>query len=170
MISVVIRSDGHPGKLVGTLAPLVSGAAAGVIRDVAILSARPSGIVEGIADQTGARIAPSLKQALEEARSPWILSIEAGTRLEPGWEDGARDFIEASARGGKAIALFRLRSDRKGLSVRLRDRAAGLLLRVSGRLDRSPAFLTHRDVLKPEGAARRAVVQLDAVALRISAT
>ena len=58
MLSVVIPTDGVEQSAVATLAALVPGAAAGLVREVLLVDRSDSGVIERVADVTGCRFLP----------------------------------------------------------------------------------------------------------------
>ncbi len=111
MLSVVIATSNVERTLVPTLAALVPGAMAGVVREVIVADAGSSDGTAMIADAAGCRIdvtqAPlgeRLRQAAAGARAAWLLFLRPGAVLDPTWSDEARRFIEQAERGGRADA------------------------------------------------------------------
>jgi hypothetical protein len=102
---------------VQTLAPLVSGATAGVVSDVIVADAASSDATAEVADLAGCRYLASqgpagvrLKNAAREARAPWLMFLRPGTVPEPGWIEAVETFI-GSGRDAAQAAIFRLRHD-----------------------------------------------------------
>jgi hypothetical protein len=115
MLSVVIAADGVEHSAVATLAALVPGAAAGVIREVLLVDRSGSGVIERVADVSGCRFlrlegtaAAALAAGVRQARSPWLMFLHAGAVLDPGWTDEAAQFIQRVTVSGKPRAgIFR---------------------------------------------------------------
>src|SRR6516164_2626344 len=105
MLSVVIATHDSERALLPTLAALVSGAAAGIVREVIV------------ADGAGCRVLISaqgrgvrLKAAADAARASWLLFLRPGVVLDATWVDETRRFVEqAELRGcaGTHAAVFR---------------------------------------------------------------
>ena len=58
MLSVIIPTEGVEHSAVATLAALVPGAAAGLVREVLLVDRSDSGVIERVADVTGCRFLP----------------------------------------------------------------------------------------------------------------
>ena len=67
MLSVIIPTDGVEQPAVATLAALVPGAAAGLVREVLLVDRAGTGVIERVADVAGCRFLPSR----ERARRRW---------------------------------------------------------------------------------------------------
>jgi hypothetical protein len=115
MLSIVMAADGEERAVAATLAALVPGAAAGVVRDVVLVAREPSGLLERIADATGCALLPAtgtrgagLAAGAREARSDWLMFLTPGAIPEHGWIDEVGDFLanDALAGGGARAALF----------------------------------------------------------------
>jgi hypothetical protein len=116
MLSVIIPTEGVEQTAVATLAALVPGAAAGIVREVLLVDGTRNGVIERVADVAGCRFigfdGPSRGAALAagalEARSPWLMFLPAGAVLETGWIEETTQFIQAvSASGRERAATFR---------------------------------------------------------------
>lgn len=115
MVSVIVSagSDGH--GVVATLAALVPGAAAGLIRDVQLVAGQSDAELERVADVAGCHLLAiqgpqglRLSQAAKAAKSPWLLFLRAGAIPEGRWIDEVTQFIEtASLQGARRAAVFR---------------------------------------------------------------
>src|SRR5215467_10246274 len=87
MLSVVIATHDSERALLPTLAALVSGAAAGTVREVIVADAGSRDATTAIADGAGCRVLVStqrarLKAAAEAARAPWLLFLRPGVVLD----------------------------------------------------------------------------------------
>src|SRR3954468_10005896 len=94
MLSVIIPTEGVEQAAVATLAALVPGAAAGVVREVLLVDRSGSGVIERVADVAGCRFLPfegshaaALAAGARPARSPWLVFFHAGPALDPCWVD-----------------------------------------------------------------------------------
>jgi hypothetical protein len=101
MLSVVIATEGVEQTAVATLAALVPGAAAGVVREVLLVDRAGTGVIERVADVAGCRFlrfegthAAALAAGARQARSPWLMFLHAGAVLENGWIDETAQFIQ----------------------------------------------------------------------------
>ncbi|HWE79019.1 MAG TPA: glycosyltransferase [Pseudolabrys sp.] len=117
MLTVIIPTHESERSLVQTLAPLVSGATAGLIIEVIVADAGSHDATEEVADLAGCTYrvsdAPAgarLKSAAAIARRPWLLFLRPGTVPEPGWIEAIERFI-GSEREAEQAAIFRRRRD-----------------------------------------------------------
>ena len=101
MLSVVIATQESERALLPTLAALVPGAAAGIVREVVIADAGSRDATAEVADAAGCRLLISpgsrgarLKAASVIARSPWLLFLEPGMVLDATWIGETRRFME----------------------------------------------------------------------------
>ena len=115
MLSVIIPTDGVERTAVATLAALVPGAAAGVIREVTLVDRGDGGVIERVADVAGCGFlafdgprAAALAAGAKQARSPWLMFLHAGAVLDSGWIDETTQFIQGVASSGRPRAgIFR---------------------------------------------------------------
>src|SRR5256885_2818496 len=115
MLSVIIPTEGLEQPAVATLAALVPGAAAGLVREVMLVDRAGAGVIERVADVSGCRFlafegsrAAALAAGARQARSPWLMFLHAGAVLEPGWIDETTQFIQRVSEGDRPRAgIFR---------------------------------------------------------------
>ena len=115
MISVVIPTEGVEQPVVATLAALVPGAAAGIIRDVVLVDRSQTDTIERVADVAGCNFlkfegsrAAALAAGAEQSRSPWLLFLLPGAVLDSGWIDETSQFIQSVSLSGRQRAgIFR---------------------------------------------------------------
>jgi hypothetical protein len=115
MLSVIIPTDGVEQPAVATLAALVPGAAAGVVREVFLVDRTGNGVIERVADVAGCHFlnfqgtrAAALAAGARAARSPWLMFLRAGAVLDAGWIDETAQFIQGVAASGRQRAgVFR---------------------------------------------------------------
>lgn len=118
MLSVVISTEDSERPLLTTLAALVPGAAAGIIREVIVADAGSHDQTREVADIAGCRIVvlPAAAQAARlnagaaMARGPWLMFIEPGMVPDTVWIAEVTRFVEAAERSGDAdgrAAVFR---------------------------------------------------------------
>jgi hypothetical protein len=115
MLSVIIPTDGVEQPAVATLAALVPGAAAGVVREVFLVDRTGNGVIERVADVAGCHFlnfegtrAAALAAGARAARSPWLMFLRAGAVLDAGWIDETAQFIQSVAASGRQRAgVFR---------------------------------------------------------------
>jgi len=111
MLSVVIATENAERILVPTLAALVPGATAGVVREVILADAGSHDATAMIADTAGCRIdvlpgplGLRLRQAAASARAAWLLFLRAGAVPDWSWIEETRRFIEQAETFGRADA------------------------------------------------------------------
>src|SRR5205814_7577744 len=115
MLSVIIPAQGLAQPAVATLAALVPGAAAGLVREVMLVDRAGAGVIERVADVSGCRFlafegtrAAALAAGARQARSPWLMFLHAGAVLDPGWIEETTQFINGVADSGRPrAAVFR---------------------------------------------------------------
>ena len=115
MLSVIIPTDGVEQPAVATLAALVPGAAAGVVREVLLVDRAGTGVIERVADVAGCRFWPfegsraaALAAGARQARSPWLMFLHAGAVLDAGWIEETTQFIQGVSHSGRPRAgIFR---------------------------------------------------------------
>ena len=117
MLTVIIATHESERALVQTLAPLVSGATAGLITEVIVADAGSTDSTAEIADIAGCRylvvdaaVGGRLKRAAAEARTPWLMFLRPGTVPEPGWVEAVERFVGGGTEAERA-AVFRRRVD-----------------------------------------------------------
>ncbi len=139
MISVVIPTEGAEQPVVATLAALVPGAAAGLIRDVVLVDRTASSDIERVADVAGCNFlkfegsrAAALAAGAQQSRSPWLLFLRPGAVLDSGWIDETTQFIQSVSLSGRQRAgVFRYaRSPYENATVR--DGVKSLARFISG--------------------------------------
>jgi hypothetical protein len=115
MLSVIIPTDGAEQPAVATLAALVPGAAAGVIREVLLVDRAGTDTIERVADVAGCNFlafqgtrAAALAAGAKQARSPWLMFLHAGAVLDSGWIEETTQFIQRVSLGNRPRAgIFR---------------------------------------------------------------
>ena len=115
MLSVIIPTEGVEQTAVATLAALVPGAAAGVVREVLLVDRAATGVIERVADVAGCRFlrfegshAAALAAGARQARSPWLMFLHAGAVLDSGWIEETTQFIRGVSSSGRPRAgIFR---------------------------------------------------------------
>ena len=115
MISVIVPTEGIEQPVVATLAALVPGAAAGIVRDVVLVDRPGSDVIERVADFAGCQFlkfdgsrAAAIAEGVLHTRSPWLMFLQAGAVLDSGWIDEAAQFIQrVSVTGRRRAAIFR---------------------------------------------------------------
>ena len=143
MISVILPTRESERVLVPTLAALVAGSAAGLVRDVLIADAGSRDDTAKVADAAGcvfiagpADLGARLRVAAQAARGNWLLFLDPASVLEEGWTRDVRAFVDSTERAGAAerrAATFRLRLEGFGMVPRFAEAAAATRLALIGR-------------------------------------
>jgi hypothetical protein len=139
MLSVIIPTEGAEQPAVATLAALVPGAAAGLVREVLLVDRATTGVIERVADVAGCRFlqvagtrAAALAAGASLARSPWLMFLHAGGVLDSGWIDETAQFIRnVSISGRPRAGIFRYARSPYA-DPRLRDSLKFLARMVAG--------------------------------------
>src|ERR1700693_3754543 len=107
MLSVIIATEGAEQPAVATLAALVPGAAAGVVREVLLVDRAGNGVIERVADVAGCRFlqfegsrAAALAHCFQFRRAD-----VGGATASPGVADPPRHFRPARRRRAAAPPL-----------------------------------------------------------------
>ena len=139
MLSVIIPTDGLEQPAVATLAALVPGAAAGLVREVLLVDRSGTGVIERVADVAGCRFlafegsrAAALAAGAGQARSPWLMFLHAGAVLDSGWIEETSQFMQGVASSGRPRAgIFRYARSPYA-DTRLRDRLKSVARMIAG--------------------------------------
>ncbi len=101
MLSVIIPTYNTAASLPRTLAALVPGVVAGVVKEVIIADGGSDDETRKLSEGCGARFLESpkgrgaqLAAGARAARGRWLLFLHADTELSPGWEGEVQRFIE----------------------------------------------------------------------------
>ena len=101
MLSVIVPTYESERSLVRTLACLVPGATAGLIREVILADAGSTDETAEVGDVAGCRflslpgpLGPRLDSSIKAARSEWLMFVPPGAVLESGWVADVQQFIE----------------------------------------------------------------------------
>jgi hypothetical protein len=126
MLTVLMECGADDQGLAATLATLVPGAVEGVVRDVVLIDRGMTSASRKVADHAGCRVvsADDLRAAVEAARGEWLLLLEPGARLQPGWIAAVVEHADAVAGGlarNPAARFLRSRADRPAFFSRLRQ-------------------------------------------------
>jgi hypothetical protein len=139
MLSVIIPTEGVEQTAVATLAALVPGSAAGVVREVLLVDRADTGVIERVADVAGCRFlrlegtrAAALAAGARQARLPWLMFLHAGAVLDHGWIDETSQFIQRVSTSGRPRAgIFRYARS-PFADPRLRDRFQSMARIIAG--------------------------------------
>jgi hypothetical protein len=135
VISVVIGTHDSEVMLVTTLAALVPGAVAGVVREVIVADGGSMDETERVADVAGCRFIASpeplgarLSAAAATARADWLLFLQPGSVLGSRWIDEVQRFMHKTARDGSPAraAVFRPRHSGSRMGAMLNQLASAL--------------------------------------------
>jgi Glycosyl transferase family 2 len=115
MLSVIIATSESERPLVRTLAVLVPGASAGLVREVIVADGGSADGTAEVADVAGCRLMVSndgpgrrLKAAAAAARASWLLFLKPGTVLDATWiDDVVRLMHDVGDGGARRAAVFR---------------------------------------------------------------
>jgi cellulose synthase/poly-beta-1,6-N-acetylglucosamine synthase-like glycosyltransferase len=121
MISVVIGTRDSEVLLASTLAALVPGAVAGLVREVIVADGGSTDATATVADVAGCRFFTSaeslgarLSMAAAMARANWLLFLRPGSVPGSRWIDEVQRFLQEAQQDGppKRAAVFRPRPSR----------------------------------------------------------
>ncbi|SEP67387.1 hypothetical protein SAMN05216548_101230 [Faunimonas pinastri] len=103
---MILQSTEDPEALARTLAGFVPAVVEGAVSDALIVQAAERAEIAEVASAAGAALLTGARPAeiIAATRAPWILLLEAGSRLEPGWVDSVRHWLE----DGRGPGCFRL--------------------------------------------------------------
>lgn len=107
MLSVIV-TRGDSSRLAGLLAALTAAAVEGLVRDVQLVGGDDPALLEALCEETGAKVATDLPQAVAGARSDWLMVVPPDLRLRDGWVERLGDHLRDG--GGEA----RLQGPRAG--------------------------------------------------------
>ena len=163
MLSVVIATHDSERTLLPTLAALVPGAAAGIVREVIVADAGSRDDTAAIADGAGCRVLSSnetrggrLAAAAGVARAGWFLFLKPGTVPDASWIDVTRRFVEETelrGRAGSDAAVFRAASS--VFRPTLLEALASLHVALGGRPAAGPGLLIAKTLYDAIGGHRR---------------
>jgi hypothetical protein len=176
MLSVIIATRDSERPLVATLAALVPGATAGVVREVIVADAQSSDETEQVADiagcgffSSGGPLGERLKSAAGRARGEWLMFLRPGAVPGAGWIEDTIAFVQQAQ--GKA-AVFS--AETGGLARWTRRIFAALPRAEQGLLVAKPLYAElggHRaEAADPEGDLLRRVGRSRLTVLRTAVT
>jgi glycosyltransferase involved in cell wall biosynthesis len=110
MLSLIIPTRDSERPLVHTLAALVPGATAGLVREVIVADGGSRDETEQVADiagcvffSSGELLAARLNRAAERARGQWLMFLRPGVVLGPTWVDETLAFVQRNGGGAAAF-------------------------------------------------------------------
>src|SRR5205807_1720759 len=140
MLSVIIATEDSERLLVPTLAALIPGALAGIVREVIVADAGSRDGTVAVADIAGCRVMVSpaslgarLKSSAAGARGPWLMFLRPGAVPDATWVDETDRFVQDAERDARAqvqAAVFRSTAaahGRRPILVHAITRIAGAL-------------------------------------------
>ncbi|WP_421853275.1 glycosyltransferase [Oricola sp.] len=172
MFTFVFFTCNDAPALARSLAPLVHDAVEGHVLEVVIVDDQSTDSTRDVAEGSGCRLldagAGAARQLAETARGEWIVALEPGARLLPGWCDAA---IEHALRPDASAARFRRKPAGNWLSrlfrigeLRQRPLAGGVLISRAQALANLPPDARSIDALARTLPLRKLVAQIDAPA------
>ncbi len=165
MITVLIRARaGQPVEHLGiTLTSLVPAVVHGLVGDAIVMARQADEAISHVADAAGVAVVPDSgsaqgwRQAAAGARGRWLLLLEAGDRMEPGWIPEAEQALLAYS-----PRLARLRRRPASLA----DRIGQLVSETLAPRALTPGLLVARDELMAPalaGSVRRLPIAIEAL-------
>jgi hypothetical protein len=115
MLTAIIATHDSERALVSTLAALVPGATAGLIKEAVVADGGSRDATAEVADYAGCRFIGSqdplgarLRMAAGTARTPWLMFLRAGCVPEPCWVGAVERFMAMADDGhARGAAVFR---------------------------------------------------------------
>lgn len=125
MLTVLIETLNDEEALARTLSALVEAAVEGMVRDVVVCDAGSTDQTHRVAEHAGCRwIAEGgIAAGIGQARCDWLLMLEPGARLVPGWTEDVRQHVE---RASLPARFTRTRESGQGLFSRVFARPSAL--------------------------------------------
>ena len=125
MLSVFIDCGPEDHWLAATLAPLVPGAVEGLVREVVLVD-RGMGDARKVSDHAGCRVEPAeaFHAVVQAAQGDWLLLLEPGARLQPGWMPAVIEHAETVAAGSRRRSRGTVRAGARRPAQRLSAVAA----------------------------------------------
>lgn len=104
MISVVMATHNSARDLAEVLSPLVPGSVDGLIHELVVADAGSTDETLAILDDAGAvMVGGSLGAACTAAKGPWLLIVEATTRLPYEWIGPVRRHLESGDQSARKL-------------------------------------------------------------------
>ena len=178
MFSIIIATHDSERALVPTLAALVPGATAGIVREVIVADGGSTDETEQVTEVAGCDFRRSseplgvrLKAAAATARANWLMFLWPGVALAPGWIEDVVAFMEETDRRDRPrAAAFDTGGRSIMAAVRRQFRAfpqpqQGLVLAKTFYEELGG----HRDDANPEGSLLRRIGRRRLTTLRTEA-
>lgn len=165
MLSVFIDCGADDRKLAQTLATLVSGAVTGLVREVVLIDRGMGPAARKVAEHAGCHLvaAEAFREAVASAKGEWLLCLEPGARLQPGWQEAIGEHLDTSARAKMEPGAARFRRaavDKPGFLSRIRQirtaLAEGFLVRKPQAIGLSRLAFTLEEMARGVAVTRMA--------------
>jgi hypothetical protein len=176
MFSIILATNDSERALVPTLAALVPGATAGIVREVIVADGGSRDDTEKVADIAGCRFLVAhepagarLKAAAQSARGDWLMFIRPGAVPAFTWIDDAFAFIEKTGADERA-AVFAAPAEWGALLRNLTGRSAAAQQAVLIRKPFYSALGGHGATDGPEADLLRRIGRRRLVRLRTTIT
>jgi glycosyltransferase involved in cell wall biosynthesis len=179
MFSVIIPTADSERALVPTLAALVPGATAGIVREVIVTDGESRDQTSEVADIAGCRFVSSarplgvrLNEAAQTARGEWLMFLRPGCVPGPTWIDETIAYFDDFARQRRPSTAIFQREASRVLDILIRSMRRpvspqqGLILPKSFYLELGG----HGDTSAPEAAFLRRIGRRRIVTLRTQVT
>ncbi len=129
MISVILPTRDNEVDLAFALGPLVPAAVQGVVSEVIVVDSGSRDGTLKVADSAGCKVLAgsgreALMEAVDAAKSDWMLFLSPGAVLDANWHGEALSFIDRamlSGRGHHAAAVFRHGRAESGFTARFAE-------------------------------------------------
>lgn len=162
MISAILVTRDNEIDLAFALAPLVSAAVEGVLREVIVVDGGSRDATLAVADAAGCKISrgagrEALIEAAGDAKSDWLLFLSPLSVLDPGWHGEVMSFIDRailSGKGRQAAAAFRLGRPEPGFRARFAEWTAAFRSRVVAAPYEEQGLLIPRSLYRAIGGHR----------------
>lgn len=138
-LSIIIPTLNAGGELPETLARLMAGVEAGLVRDLVVSDGGSTDATVEMAEQVGAQVvsgAPGrggqIARGVAASQGDWILVLHADTHLGAGWVEAVDRLMARAAGGDMRAGYFRLSFRADGLAPRIVAGWANLRSRLFG--------------------------------------
>lgn len=135
MLTIVIPTLNADRSLARSLAAVVPGAVAGLVKDVVIVDGGSNDETVNVAEDAGCNVihaqkgrGQQLATGASAAKADWFLFLHADTELEAGWEREVQEFIDRCMEQGdiERAACFRFKLNASGFKARWIERSVAL--------------------------------------------
>ena len=138
-LSIVIPTLNAGGELPGSLACLMQGVEAGLVRELVVSDGGSTDGTVEMAEEVGAVVihgAPGrggqIARGVAASKGDWILILHADTQLGEGWVEATERLMARAAAGAPRAGYFRLRFRAKGMMAGVTAGWANLRSRLLG--------------------------------------